>query len=83
MIAPQLVGKSEQIKLAGKYYAVRKRRRSDVIPGRFKVYSEPDHKATAEYLVGISDGKSPNKATKHLKQACTGVLVLYPVKGWT
>ncbi len=79
IIAPQLKS-ADGLKwtAAGLDFSVKGRSRINEA-GRFKAFSEPDHRAIASYLCGIEEGTTSSRATLDLKRDRQGALLLYPV----
>lgn len=49
--------------------------------GRFKAFTEPDHKKLMGFLCDVEGGKSKNAATLALKKSRQAGILIYPVKG--
>jgi hypothetical protein len=79
-MAPQLKfkGQSPSWQCNGKQFAVRQRARVTT-EGRYKVYSEPDHRFAAEVFVGLKSGQIETGGSD-LRRARQAVLLFYPVQ---
>jgi hypothetical protein len=81
LIAPQLKAADKIWSLGSNELSVKYRSRVDDRGERFKVYSEPPHRAVAEVIAGVTRASSASPAIKRLSKSKTGVLVFYPVRG--
>ena len=79
-MAPQLKsdGNTPAWECEGKEFAVRKRTRIET-GGRYKVYSEPDHRLAAEVFAGVTSGNIGTGGAD-LRRAKQAVLLFYPVR---
>jgi hypothetical protein len=79
-LAPQLKssGKTQPLPLADKQFDVRERARVET-GGRYKAYSEPDHRRAAEVFAGVEDGVI-GQGGADLRQERQAVLLFYPVR---
>jgi hypothetical protein len=80
LIAPQLKsdGNRPPWGCEKKEFAVRRRRRIET-GGRYKVYSEPDHRLAAELFAGVSSGDIGDGGAD-FRRAKQAVLLFYPVR---
>jgi hypothetical protein len=81
IIAPQMLAGEKATWAAGELELTVKFRSRVSEEGRFKTYSEPDHRLVAAYLCGVEQGDSRSKSTLALKKARQAALLLYPVRG--
>lgn len=79
ILAPQLQAADAQVWAAAGLKLTVKRRARINEEGRFKAYSEPDHRLVAEYLCGSKSGTTKHRATLDLIEERQAVLLLYPV----
>jgi len=77
-LAPQQKSSGNKWECGGSTFDVRERSRIES-EGRYKVYSEPDHRLAAEYFAGTREGKVLNGGTE-LRLARQAVLLFYAVR---
>ena len=81
LVAPQLQKPDlKPFAAAGFNFRVKKRTRVDDGGERYKVYSEPAHRALAEVLAGVTKPAKVSKPTNALMKPETGVILFYPVR---
>lgn len=79
-LAPQLQNQDDEWSAAGVDLTVKIRARVDEHGGRFKVFSEPQHRNVAKAVAGLVKPLKVSPALKRLMKPKTGVICFYPVR---